>query len=74
MILQKISIQECIDVDDFKVAIRNNQQRAIPKDSAITLYQLKNGQEVEIVSWRLNLFIAGNSKCIKKTTFLISLE
>jgi hypothetical protein len=67
--LTRVAIQECTDVDDFKVATRNNPQRAIPKDSAITLYQLKNGQDVEILSWRLNLFIAGNSKSIIIQTF-----
>jgi hypothetical protein len=35
-------------VDDFKVAIRNNPELAIPPNTAIALYQLKDGQEVEI--------------------------
>jgi hypothetical protein len=35
-------------VDDFIKEIKKESQLAIPKDYAITLYQLKDGQEVEI--------------------------
>jgi hypothetical protein len=41
-------IDACEYVDDFLKEFNKESQFSIPKDSAITLYQLKDGQEVEI--------------------------
>ena len=54
----RVSIDGCQYVDDFKgirgnktdfiVAIRNNPELAIPSKTPITLYQRKDGNQVEI--------------------------
>jgi hypothetical protein len=43
-----VSTEGCTYIAQFLDAIRQRPQLAIPKDSAISLYQVKDGQEVEI--------------------------
>jgi hypothetical protein len=43
-----VSTEGCTYIAQFLDAIRQRPQVAIPKDSAISLYQVKDGQEVEI--------------------------
>jgi hypothetical protein len=46
--LDKVSFQGCDYVDDFLKEIKKESQLAIPQNNPITLYQRKDGQEVEI--------------------------
>jgi hypothetical protein len=61
--IDKVSIEGCDDITDFLKEIKKETQLAIPKDSAITLYQLKDGQEVEIdVGDSPADYVTGNSR------------
>ena len=68
----QVPIKDCPFVDDFIKEIKKETQLAIPKDSAITLYQLKDGQEIEIdVGNSPADYVTGNSRknpLIVKTT------
>jgi hypothetical protein len=70
-----VSTEGCTYIAQFLDAIRQRPQLAIPKDSAITLYQLKDGQEVEIdVGDSPADYVTGNSRrnpLIVKTTAVL---
>ena len=67
----KVTIDGCEYVDDFKVAIRNNRELAIPKDSAITLYKSDGRNEIKPTATIQSLQDAGkagDAPLIVKTT------
>jgi hypothetical protein len=41
----KVAIDECAYIADFLKEIKKETQLAIPQNTTITLYQLKDGQE-----------------------------
>jgi hypothetical protein len=71
----KVTIDECSNVDDLKVAIRNNPELAIPQNTAITLYQPDGTTEIDVGDSPSD-YSTGNSRrnpLVVKTTASLTL-